>query len=75
MPYDTNADLPNPVKTDLPAKAQDIFRSAFNSAWQQYDRPSKRRGRASREEVAMKVAWSAVKKKYVKRDDQWVERS
>ena len=39
---------------------------AYNSAWGQYKDPKKRRGSESREEVANKVAWSAVKKQYDK---------
>jgi len=66
MPYITNDELPERVKKILPAHAQDIFRESFNSAWEQYADPSKRRGRASHEEVANKVAWSAVKKDYQK---------
>jgi cation transport regulator len=41
---------------------------AFNSAWEQYDQPEERRGGASREETAHKVAWAAVKKDYQKDD-------
>ena len=56
---------------ELPAHAQDIYREAFNHAWQEYASPEERRGDASREETAHKVAWSAVKKKYEKTGDPW----
>lgn len=69
MPYRTNAELPDAVKAHLPEHAQDIYREAFNSAWEQYRDPSERRGDASREETAHKVAWSAVKQQYEKGDD------
>lgn len=69
MPYDSNSDLPKNVKDNVPKHAQDIYREAFNSAWDQYDDPSKRRGDDSQEEVAHKVAWSAVEKKYEKGGD------
>ncbi|NDA89925.1 MAG: cation transport regulator ChaB, partial [Alphaproteobacteria bacterium] len=36
MPYLTNDDLPKKVKDHLPAHAQDIYRAAFNHAWEQY---------------------------------------
>lgn len=72
MPYDSNEELPESVKNNLPKKAQEIYMEAFNSAWDQYDRPEERRGRASREETSHKVAWTAVKQKYEKRDDRWV---
>ncbi len=36
MPYDKRADLPDSVRDNLPAHAQDIYKEAFNSAWEQY---------------------------------------
>lgn len=66
MPYDTNRDLPDSVRDNLPEHAQDIYREAFNSAWEQYEDPKERRGNDSREATAHQVAWAAVKKKYEK---------
>jgi cation transport regulator len=71
MTYKTISDLPESVRDNLPKHAQEIYMEAFNSAWEQYDEPGERRGKASREEVAHKVAWSAVKKKYEKKDGSW----
>lgn len=70
MPYETTSELPDSVKNVLPAHAQDIYKEAFNSAWEQYKKPEDRRGDADREEVAHKVAWSAVKQSYEKGDDE-----
>lgn len=72
MPYESNEDLPESVKSHLPEHAQDIYREAFNNAWEQYKDPEKRRGNESHEEVSHKVAWSAVKEKYSKKGDKWV---
>ncbi len=69
MPYAKRSDLPESVKHVLPAHAQDIYQQAFNNAWSQYKDPDDRRGNESREEVAHKVAWSAVKHDYEKGDD------
>jgi cation transport regulator len=69
MPYKSVSELPDSVKDNLPKHAQEIYMEAFNSAWDQYDEPEERRGDASREETAHKVAWAAVKKKYEKDDD------
>jgi cation transport regulator len=66
MPYDNIDELPDQIRYNLPRDAQTIFMSAFNSAWKQYKDPSKRHGSDSREKVANKVAWSAVKKQYDK---------
>ncbi|MDU7306399.1 MAG: putative cation transport regulator ChaB [Escherichia coli] len=62
MPYKTKSDLPESVKHVLPSHAQDIYKEAFNSAWDQYKDKEDRRDDASREETAHKVAWAAVKK-------------
>jgi cation transport regulator len=77
MPYDKTNDLPDSVRDALPAHAQEIFRAAFNNAWDEYAKPSERRGNESQEEAAHKVAWSAVKQKYHKdsKSDRWVENS
>ena len=74
MPYQSNSDLPEQVKGNLPGHAQDIYREAFNSAWDEYKDPDDRRGDAGREETAHKVAWSAVKNKYEKQDGEWQAR-
>jgi cation transport regulator len=60
----------------LPSHAQKIYTKAHKNALKQYSRPSKRRGgkRQSKEQVAHKVAWSAVKKEYKKKGDKWVSK-
>lgn len=74
MPYDSKSDLPEDVQDALPEHAQEIYREAFNSAWEQYDDPEDREGDDSREATAHQVAWSAVKKEYEKNDDgEWVK--
>lgn len=60
MPYDK---LPESITKHLPEHAQDIYRAAFNAAWDEYDNPQKRKSNTGREQVAHKVAWAAVKKK------------
>ena len=57
MPYASTQDLPASVKDNLPKHAQEIYRAAFNSAWDEYDHD---------EERAHRVAWAAVKDKYEK---------
>ncbi len=74
MPYTHLSELPDNVKASLPGHAQEIYRAAFNSAWQQYKDPDDRYGDDDRETVAHKVAWSAVKEKYEKRADHWIEK-
>ena len=66
MPYASNEGLPPSVRNHLPEGAQDIYREAFNHAWQTYE------GRSNREEIAHRIAWSAVKRKYGKFGNQWL---
>lgn len=72
MPYASKKDLPPQVRDNLPAHAQDIYRQAFNNAWDQYDSADKRQGDADQEETAHRVAWAAVKQVYEKSENgQW----
>lgn len=75
MPYQKNSDLPVAVQHALPSHAQDIYREAFNHAWEEYKSAEKKHDpEESRESVSHKVAWSAVKKTYHKTGDTWVEK-
>jgi cation transport regulator len=65
MPYKNRADLPESVRDNLPAHAQDIYKEAFNSAWDEYGHDESR---------AHRVAWGAVERKYHKNPSgKWVE--
>lgn len=61
MPYRSLSELPDWVQR-MPKHAQEIYRSAFNSALEQYDD----------EAMAARIAIDAVKKKYKKVKDEWV---
>lgn len=64
MPYDRLSELPEAVREHLPQHAQEIFRAAFNNAWEEYHHD---------EERAFRVAWGAVEHQYAKDDTtgQW----
>lgn len=67
MPYRTNRDLPQSVRAHLPKHAQDLYRQAFNHALDEYD---------GHEEAAHRVAWAAVKRKYLRAaDGSWTPRN
>ena len=57
----------------LPSHAQKIYREAHKNAVKQYSNPSKRLGgkQQNKEQIAHKVAWSAVKKEYKKKGEKW----
>lgn len=69
MPYSNREDLPQNVRNVLPAHAQDIYKEAFNHAYDEYKDPEERTHGGTREEAAHRVAWAAVKQKYSKGDD------
>lgn len=72
MPYSSVDDLPDSVKNVLPEHGREIYKEAFNGAYDTYKKAEDRRGGNDREEVAHKVAWAAVKKKYKKgADEKW----
>ncbi len=66
MPYASNADLPASVRSHLPEHAQDIFRAAFNNAFESH------RDDPCLEEIAHRIAWSAVKRQYGKVGNVWM---
>lgn len=74
MPYENLSDLPDSVQNNLPKHAQEIYKEAYNSAWDEYKDPNDRQGDASREETSHRVAWAAVKNKYKKEGDKWVKK-
>lgn len=70
MPYQTIADLPDPVKTALPKHGQEIYAATFNSAFEAH------KGEADQEKAAHQLAWGAVKKSYEQDNDgKWVEKA
>jgi cation transport regulator len=68
MPYRTNEDLPDAVARHLPPHAQDIYRAAFNHAFEAHAADPRQ------EEAASRIAWAAVKRSYVKIGNNWVAR-
>jgi cation transport regulator len=68
MPYDKISDLPDSVREHLPKHALEIYRAAFNNAWDEYHGDEVR---------AYRVAWAAVKEKYEKNDQtgRWATKS
>jgi cation transport regulator len=68
MPYGANIELPAAVRIHLPAHAQDIYREAFNHAFAAHT------GDPRQEEAAHRIAWAAVKRRYIKAGGEWVPR-
>ena len=68
MPYVRNIDLPPAIRIHLPEHAQDIYREAFNHAFAAHT------GDPRQEEAAHRIAWAAVKRRYLKEGGVWVPR-
>jgi|ETNvirenome_6_85_1030632.scaffolds.fasta_scaffold02344_7 cation transport regulator len=62
MPYKNVTELPESIKK-LPMGAQKIFMSVFNTSMYKGDYG---------EDMAFKIAWAAVKKRFKKLDNKWV---
>jgi cation transport regulator len=69
MPYSQNLDLPPAIRSHLPPHAQDIYREAFNHAFAAHA------GDPRQEEAAHRIAWAAVKRRYIKEGSVWVPRA
>jgi cation transport regulator len=65
MPYASNGQLPPSVQRHLPPHAQDIFREAFNRAFEDH---------GGDDATAFRIAWAAVKRQYEKVGDRWSPR-
>jgi cation transport regulator len=72
-PYKTRGELPDPVKEHLPAGAEEIYKEAFNNAWERFKDPTKLKYGGDRESASHRVAWFAVKKRYIKNPQgRWI---
>lgn len=61
MPYDNIKELPASIRR-LPAKAQQMYKTAFNSTYAKHKKDS----------ISSKVAWAVVKTKFKKVGDEWI---
>ena len=76
MPYEALEDLPERVRNVLPRHAQEIYRAAFNNAWDECRDPEDRKRGGTREETAHAVARSGVEQTSEKdeRTGEWRKR-
>ena len=72
MLYAIDKDSPDRVDDDLPHSPKDIYREAYNNAWEEYEESQSRRHNANREDISHKMALNAVEKKYKKQNGEWV---
>ena len=60
MPYRSNNDLPSSVRLTLPKSAQNVWRSAFNRAYEKHGEDS----------TAFRIAWGAVRNAGYQEDEE-----
>lgn len=65
MPYSSNSDLPDNVKSSLPSAAQTVYRTVYNAQL----------ATGKSEDAARKIAWTAVKNGWKKKEDEWVRKA
>lgn len=66
MSYPSIASLPASVRADLPTEAQQLYRTAYNTAWQRYV------DYADREPFCHRLARSEVRRNFAKdKDGAW----
>jgi cation transport regulator len=69
MQYETVKQLPVTIRDTLPDKAQEIYRKAYNQAWEEFDKEDHRG--LNQQGLAHQQAWMAVGQEYVFDLDQW----
>ena len=69
MQYETVKQLPIPIRDILPEKAKEIYRKAYNQAWEEFDKDAHRG--LNQQGLAHQQAWGAVKQEYVLDLDEW----
>ena len=64
MTYDGINDLPRTIAAVLPEEAQEVYRQAYNKAWDQAgEQPG---GGLSRESLAHRQAWTILEREYAR---------
>jgi cation transport regulator len=69
MQYETVEQLPETIRDVLPEKAKELYRKAYNQAWEEYDKEAHRG--LDQQGLAHQQAWMAVKQEYAFDLDQW----
>ncbi len=66
MPYISISELPDSIKSSLPAGAQKVWMHVFNNAMSK---------EGTKEGDAFAIAWSAVKNGWEKKEDEWIRKN
>lgn len=66
MAYNSIIDLLKDAQIDFPKHAREIYKQAYDKAWDEYGDTENRQGSQSRKEAAHRLAWKAVENKYEK---------
>ena len=69
MPFEAVKQLPVTIRDTLPDQAQEIYRKAYNQAWEEYDKEDHRG--LNQQGLAHQRGWTAVQHEYVFDLGQW----
>jgi cation transport regulator len=72
MRYETTKQLPTTIRDVLPEGAKEIYRKAYNQAWEEHDKDA--RMGLDQHGLAHQQAWMAVQHEYVFELDVWHRR-
>jgi len=72
MPYNNIEELPPALRKHLPDEAKKLYLAAYNTAWSRSVCAHDHGIGASPEDIAHREAWSAVRDKYRKLENEWV---
>ena len=72
MTCETVKQLPVTLRDVLPDKAKEVYRKAYNQAWEAYDKDA--HGGLNQQGLAHRRGWTAVQHEYVFELDQWHRR-
>jgi cation transport regulator len=72
MQFETIKQLPATIRDTLPKEAQEIYRKAYNEAWEKFDQDAG--VGLDQQGLAHQQAWGAVNQEYVLDLDEWRRR-
>ena len=71
MTQDITANIPETLRQKLPGQALDVYKEAFQSAWDRYKVRKHRENRMTREQVAHSFALSQIENQFAMTEKGW----
>lgn len=71
MKLESIKNIPQPLQSQLPDEALEVYREAYNRAWDEYDAGTEL-GQQNRESVAHRQGWAAVKREFEHNEEKGI---